>query len=499
MGIIRTQSIIGSFWVYLGAFLGFVTSALLFPHYLDAEQIGLLNLLVTYGTLFAQFCSAGFTNTITRMFPYFRDENKKHNGFLFLTVLVVAIATILAIALFSFLYPYIISNNSDSGGNLLQEYAILIIPMFIFTAFFNIFDCYTKALLNATRGIVMKEVVVRILTMILILLYILNCFDFQSFVYWYVCIYGVVFLYMIFALMKDRQFFLHPNFSLIDKPMAKELFRVSMFGIIITSANIIVINIDRVMIEKLMIENPLAQVGIYTTCSYFATMVILPNRPLQKITSTLVAEAWKRNDMSQLQVLYKKSTITQLIVGTLVFFGLCINLDYIFQLIPEEYSAGRWVIIFIGIMNLSDMAAGINKDIVSNSPQYEKLSHWTFALIIGIIALNFIFIPNYGISGAAISSCIARIIYNIVAFSYVHRKWKLQPYSWQHLLIIAIGLVVYGICFIIPETSNFICNIAIKSTALTVLFCTTIYFVHVSEDVNDLADSFLRKIGIKKS
>ena len=36
MGIVRKQSIIGSIWVYLGAGLGFVTSALLFPHYLDA-------------------------------------------------------------------------------------------------------------------------------------------------------------------------------------------------------------------------------------------------------------------------------------------------------------------------------------------------------------------------------------------------------------------------------------------------------------------------------
>ena len=48
MGIVRTQSLVGSAWVYLGAALGFVTSALLFPNYLEADQIGMLNLLVTY-------------------------------------------------------------------------------------------------------------------------------------------------------------------------------------------------------------------------------------------------------------------------------------------------------------------------------------------------------------------------------------------------------------------------------------------------------------------
>lgn len=305
--------------------------------------------------------------------------------------------------------------------------------------------------------------------------------------------YGIIFLYMVVALFRDKQLFLHPDFSLIDKPMANELIQVSLYGIIITSASIIVINIDRIMIEKLVIENPLAQVGIYTTCTYFATMIMLPNRPLQKITSTLVAEAWKRNDMEQLQVLYQKSTVTQLIIGTLVFFGLCINLDYIFQIIPEEYSSGRWVIIFIGIFYLSDMAAGVNKDIVSNSPKYKKLSHWTIALIFVIIGLNLLFIPSFGITGAAVSSCIARILYNIVAFSYVNRKFKLQPYSYRHILILIIGALSFVLCLLIPETSNLIANILIKSGLLTIIFCALIYVSKVSEDVNDMALSLFKK------
>lgn len=496
MGIVRKQSIIGSIWVYLGAGLGFVTSALLFPHYLDAEQIGLLNLLVTYGMLFAQFASAGFQNTITRMFPYFRDETKKHNGFLFLTLAVVGIATILMIGVFFATEPLITQSN-DKGGSLLQEYGLLIIPMFVFIVLFNILDTYTKALYNATRGILQKEVVLRILTLILIVAFIFNAVNYHQFVYLYVACYGLIFLYMLVALIVDGQFFLRPDFSLVDKKMANELFQVSLFGIIISSASMIVINLDRIMIEKLMTENSLAQVGIYTTCTYFATMVILPNRPLQKITSTLVAEAWKRNDMDQLQLIYRKSTITQLIIGTLVFFGLCINLDYIFQIIPEQYSSGKWVIVFIGLFYLSDMAAGVNKDIVSNSPKYKKLSHWTIALIFVIILLNFVFIPSYGITGAAVSSCIARILYNVVAYSYVNRKFHLQPYSMKHVVILLIGGVAFLASYFVPETGMLICDIIIKSGILTILFCVMIYFSKVSEDVTDLVEEFRQKLGGK--
>ena len=497
MGIVRTHSIVGSFLIYLGAGLGFVTSALLLPHYLDAEQIGLINLLITYGALFAQLASAGFTNTITKMFPYFRNDEQQHNGFLFLTIAVVAVASVITMGAFFILYPYIV-NNSSEGVNLMNEYALLIIPMFLFTALFNIFDYYTKALYNATRGILLKEVVLRIFALLLIVFYIFKVIDYNQFVYWYVATYGIILLLMIVPLFFEKQLSLKPNFSLIDRLMAKELLRVSIFGIIISSTNIIVVNIDRIMIEKLAIDNPLAQVGIYSTCSYFATMVILAGRPLQKISSTLIAEAWKRKDMLQLQTLYTKSSITQLIIGALVFFGLCVNLDYIFQIIPEKYESGKWVIIFLGLMSLSDMAAGVNKDIVSNSPNYEKLSHWTVGLIIGIVILNIIFIPTYGITGAAISSCIARIIYNYVAFHYVYKKFNLQPYSFAHIKILLIGTIASGLCYIIPETDFLIANILIKSGVLTLLFCIGIYASHVSEDVDELTDGALKKIGFKK-
>ena len=143
------------------------------------------------------------------------------------------------------------------------------------------------------------------------------------------------------------------------------------------------------------------------------------------------------------------------------------------------------------------MAAGVNKDIVSNSPKYKKLSHWTIALIFVIILLNFVFIPSYGITGAAVSSCIARILYNLVAYSYVNRKFHLQPYSMKHVVILLIGGVAFLASYFVPETGMLICDIIIKSGILTILFCVMIYFSKVSEDVTDLVEEFRQKLGGK--
>ena len=145
------------------------------------------------------------------------------------------------------------------------------------------------------------------------------------------------------------------------------------------------------------------------------------------------------------------------------------------------------------------MASGVNKDIVSNSAYYQKLSHWTIGLILVIIALNLIAIPRYGIVGAAASSAFARVLFNLVAFSYVHRKFNLQPYSFKHVLILLFGMLAFGVTYCIPETSSLVANILIKSGVISVIFCTLVYVFHISDDVNDLADGIFRKIGLKKS
>lgn len=280
--------------------------------------------------------------------------------------------------------------------------------------------------------------------------------------------------------------------------MSREIRQVSLYGIVISASSFIAVNIDRIMIDKLVEGNALAQVGIYTTCSYFATMIILPSRALLKISSTLVAEAWRQKDMQSIRELYVKSTITQLIIGLLVFVGLCVNLDYVFHIIPENFSSGKWVIVFVGLFYLSDMASGICSHIISNSPQYKKMAHFILSLVALLVVFNLLLVPLWGITGAAIALFVARLIYNITLYVYVRRTYALQPYSKNHLIIIAIGAVVCAVVYLLPETSNVFLNIIIKSLATIILYCAGIYFSRVSPDVQELAQICLRKIKLSK-
>ena len=60
MGVVQQQTLKGTFYSYLGIFIGFVTINLLQPHSLTKEQIGLLGILLPFSQMFAQFSILGF-------------------------------------------------------------------------------------------------------------------------------------------------------------------------------------------------------------------------------------------------------------------------------------------------------------------------------------------------------------------------------------------------------------------------------------------------------
>ena len=72
---------------------------------------------------------------------------------------------------------------------------------------------------------------------------------------------------------------------------------VSLFGIITGFSGIVILYIDRIMIEQLM-DKGLYETGIYAIAFNFGILIIMPSRSMLKISSTYIAEAWKNKDVA---------------------------------------------------------------------------------------------------------------------------------------------------------------------------------------------------------
>jgi len=490
LGIIQKQSISGTIYSYIGVILGFVITVVLYTRILTTEEIGLLRVIVSYATLFAQFAGLGFSAVSVKMFPHFRDPEKKHHGFLGLSLIVGLVGFSIALIVFLVLKPLVIDQSQDKSA-LFNEYFYYVIPLILFTLLFNVFDTYYRVLYNAVKGIFYKEIIQRGFVIIVILLYYFQLIDFNWLVILYILAMITPSILLFGSLIRSKQLHLRPDFTFISKGLRNEMISVGFFGILASFSGVLVLNIDILMINDML---GLSAAGIYTVTFYFGTLILVPLRTMGKISSVVVADAWKANDLITIKNIYKKSSISLSVIGILLFLGIWGNIDNIFHMIKPDFLPGKWVIFFIGIANLLDISLGVNPHIIVNSKYYRFLSYFLFGFAIVLVVSNLLLIPVYGIVGAAIASLISKFIYNLVKYLFLFSKFKLQPFDYKFLILIVIGLSAYWISTLIPSFSNYIVDIIIRSSAITALFMVPVYAFSISDDINQRINHFLQKL-----
>ncbi len=487
MGIIEKQGIQGTILTYLGVIIGFITAGYLLPTHLSLEQNGVLDVLNAWSLIFATLATLGINNVTNRLFPWFRNHEKHHNGYLGILFIVLGMGLILAIGVYFLIRPYILA-NAEETGKLLPVYVDLIIPLTVFTSLFLIIDIYYAALYKSVRGIFHKDLLMRVFILIGILTYILFIEEFPIFILLYVAALSLPGILITFNLIIDKEFVIQINRETLNKGLINNMISVAFFGIIVSFSNILIQKIDILMIQHYL---GTASVGVYGRVFFYGTLVAIPLRVLTKISAIVVAQAWKDKDHHSIAKIYQKSTIDQTLVGALVFIGLWANMDNIPRIIGAEYASGKMVVFYIGLSNLFLMAAGVSGAIISTSKEYRILT--LFVAVFGalVIGTNLIFIPTFGIAGAAMASAISALAYGLMRFAFLWKRYGLQPYSSKHLIIVLLTLICAVLSGFIPDLyvaqshlASLLLDIGVRSGSILMTYLLLAYFLKLSPDFN---------------
>jgi len=490
LGQIKRQSIKGTIYSYIGTVIGFITAGLLFPRFLTTERIGLLSLLASYSTLFAVFGNLGFNSVVLRLFPYFRDEKRQHHGFFFLIAAVSAVGYLLSILVFLLLKPMIIRDSIEQSP-LFVEYLWLVPLLTLFLLLYTIYDSYNRALFNATYGTFLTEVFQRFAILVLIILFIAGITRFHWFAILYVAVLCLPGILIFYPLILKKQVFFKPQFSFIDRNLKKEIVNVSLFGIIIGYSNIIIQRVDIIMINSMI---NLGATGIYSISLLFGGIVSLPSRSLNRISTSVISDAWKINDTDTIKSVYFKSCLNQAIIGTLVFAGVWANINNVFQILPSEFLSGKYVILCFGLSAVVTMMAGVSSSIINLSKSYRYNTWFTFAFGIMVILTNLALIPALGITGAALAALISNFIFHLMQVMFLYIKFRFFPYDFRILIVLLIAGITYLLSLLLPGLPNFIADIIVRSTLMTIIFGTLIILLKVSDDVNNVTKTILNRL-----
>jgi len=494
MGIVRNQSIKNSIYIYIGLFLGAISTIILYPNAFNShpEHLGLLQIIIAYSTVISTFSFLGAPKTIIRFFPRFENRNE----LITLTFLIPIIGFLLV--LFSYFVFKDIFLNIINADELLTKHFHLVFFMLFFISFFEVFSALSRSLLNATIPIFLREIFLKGVAIILLFLHWFDYIDFSTFLNLYITIYLAMVLILSYSIFKDFRYRITMRFNEIN---IRELFTYGAFVLFGGASSILVSKVDMMMIAKLM---DLKQVAYYTIAFFIGNIILVPARSIGSIISPLLAQAWENNDLNKIDNIYKKSSINQLLFGGLLFLAVWLNIDEGLSLLPDKFQGGKYVVLYISFSKLYSIATGVNSQIIINSRFY-RFDLYSNIILLGITILsNYIFIPEssplfkydiVGINGAAFATGLSVIIFNTFKMIFVKIKIGLQPFTFQTIKAVILIIFTYYIVNIIPFSDNIFYAILLRSGLIVLIFLTLMLFFHISEDINKIVVDIRKRLG----
>lgn len=490
MGVIFRQSIQNTVISYLGVALGFVITIWMYPNILEAEQYGLTRVLLSLAMVSSQLASLGMKNTIIRFFPYFRDKDKKHHGFLFLSLAIPLIGIIL-LGLGLILFRPDITQYFVERSELLVDYYWFVLPLAFCMLFFHVITSVVQALYDTVLSSFLMNVVIRVLTGLLLVVYFFGWLNFEQFVIIFVLNYGIILLALLIYMFKSFELSLVPDFDFLDYELVQKMFNYSIFAFFGGVASIIVSNVDIIMLSSLA---GLEDTGIYAIAFYVGSAITITKSSIYKISSPVIADAFKEKNYDLIERIYHRSSLNQIIAGGLLFCGVIANLGNLMSMLPPEYAGGALVIIIIGAANVFDMSTGVDGAIILNSEHYRFDLYSTLVLIAITIILNYLLIPIYGIVGAAIGTASAILTYNLLKLAFIWIRFEMQPFRWKMLYVLVVGALTLLIIFQMPVILNAYVDVVIRSTIVTLLYVAPLWTLGISDELNSLITKSLERL-----
>lgn len=487
MGIVIKQSIQNTISTYIGFAIGAVNTLFLYTNFLTDEYYGLVGFLLSAATIMTPLMAFGVHNTLIKFYSSYKHIPDRNNFLTFMLYLPLLIVIPVGIVGY-FGYESIVYFLSKEN-EIIEEYVWSIFLIAIAMAYFEIYYAWVKVHMQSVLGNFMKEVFHRVFIMLLLFGVYFKWLTVEQFIWSLVLVYFSRLLFMKLYAVRLK----FPSFIFSFPKNTVSILKYSLMIIIAGSVSLILLDIDKVMIGKYI---PIENVAYYNVAIFIAMVIVVPARAMHQITYPLTAQLINSKKWTELKILYQRSSLTLFIISGLIFLLIVLNINQLYLILPEDYRNGLFVVFLISLSKLLDNLLGINNAILYNSDYYR----WTIVLGVFLailtIVLNLVFIPLYGIDGAAIATVISLLLYSLSKIIVVNWKFKMHPFT-QKTGIVFIGIVCLSLSFYFWDFSfhPFI-NIVLKSLMVSLVYFLFVYKGNLSEDISGLIKVIFEKLGL---
>jgi O-antigen/teichoic acid export membrane protein len=485
MGTLGKQSVWSFLSSYVGIVLGILNKLVLYPLFFkdDLEYWGLITTYVAYATILSSFTNFGMPRVLQRFLPGMKEGRERLLGFTFLVGIGGGVLVFIAL-LFG---KSVISNfSSDTDPMLFEQYYHLMLILVLIMMLLEYFGALLIANFKSHLPIFLNSVTFRIGVSVTILITWVFNFSLVVFIYLFVSIY---LLNMMIAFMYLRR--LHAlKFEFKIRFMGTRAYwSFGFFSVLVGSSGWVLNYMDAIFVSKYL---AFAMVAMLDISKNLASLVHMPARAVVQASIPVVSKAWNENDRVTLERVYKKTAITEIVVGGLIFLFLWINIDFILSLFPlEDLGDIKYVVLFLCIGRLVDLMTGANSAIIGNSRHYKFGLYANLCLVVLAIGLNVLLIPRYGLIGAGIALGGAILLNNIMMVLYLWAKERMHPFTRAHLTF-GVFFVVVLIVLKLPLPVSDVLAIVLRNV---IFVGAAFWLVMVNKPVSELHFFIVQSLG----
>jgi len=502
LGIIQRQSLKFTIINFIGTFLGFLS--VIFIHSLDKEIYGYFQFLHGSATLLLPILGLGIHGAVIRYAPIFEKKNASPH-FLAFTLVITTICAFFSLifisGLYYIFYPYLHVFFKNFKETVENKYIILSLALiFLYT---TIFISFAASRYRIVVPDLINNLSLKIFLPVLILLYYFKYITESMFVYsvivYFILIAIVLFIYVFNLSSHDHR----PKLNTLQSGEYKGLFGFMLFSSLNGLGANLAIRMDVVMIGLMISKEA---VGIYYIIQVISNVMEIPNKAINQIASPVIAKSWVDEDKTNIQDIYQKSSVYGSIIAVFLFLMIYVIWPDIIALMPKgkdglTLELALSIFTFLGLAKIVDIVTGVNSIIISYSKYYKF--HMYFLVILGLLnlVLNYIFLTEYGLVGAAMATFAAILLFNILKHTFVYFKFGFTLDKLPLLYIVGIGTFVFGVMYFLNLTFHPVVNILMKVIILALLFAPLVWYVNpggvIRSQVQDLLKdykSYLPKI-----
>ncbi len=492
MGIVVRQSVKSTLVIFLGALLGAIT-LLLSVKYLTQQELGFNRSGILFQAIVAsQFALMGMSNVMAIFIHKYEPDDPRRHTLIGICFAVPVFITLLGSIFYFILKPEIISllYNTPSDKILGDRYYVLLPICTLLYSLMILLEFYLNSQMKIALSIFIREVVLRLLTIGLIILYIVNLINFDVLMYGTILIHSIPIVILYFLSKRTQHFQIKFDFNVFSKKELKDIFHFAWYHMLMGITLSLMGLIDSLMLAPLD-KDGMNTVGVYGIAIFLMSILIIPYRSMSTASLPGLTKAYEAQDVESIRNLFQRGGINILIAAV----GMCIivlmntpnAVNFLNQLSTkgESYDALLSVVPILILGRLTDMGTGLNSELISISKYYKFNFRISIVLIVLMFILIGVLVPKMGIYGAAWGATIALIIFNICKMIFLWKKMQLHPFSNKSVGVLIAGILAAASVYLIPYTLHPILDAIVRTSIMMLVYISALLILKPSPDLQE--------------